>query len=94
MIKITDNGIEVNKGDIFNMLTVPSVWSANAVYTAYITASGVNVEVECSLFRDKYVRLYLDKLDLREGVYNFTIYKDGEAVLMEYLIVKGVSHNV
>lgn len=90
MIKITDNGIEVIKDDIFNLLTVPDVWSNRATYTAKVTASGVNVDIECSLFRDKYVRLYKQPLGLREGTYTLTVYKDGDEVYKNFLIVKGV----
>ena len=90
MIRITENGIEVIKDDIFNMLVVPDIWDNRAVYTCKITASGVDVDIECSLFRDKYVRLYKQPLDLRAGTYILTVYKDGEEIYNNFLIIKGV----
>lgn len=90
MIKIDDNGIEIVKGDIFNLLVVPSIWSNNAVYTATVTGATVGFNITCSLFRDKYVRLYAEDTDVNEGVYTLTIYKNGEQVESKPLIVKGV----
>ena len=93
MIKIDENGISCTKGDIFNMLIVPDVWDDDAVYTATATVGGDTVTFTCSLFRDKYVRIYSNNMNLREGIGTISIECDGDEVLNKPFIVKEVAHN-
>ena len=81
MIRITDNGIYVVKDDVFNILVVPDVWSNRAVYSCSVTGNGASLDIPCTLFRGKYVRLFKEKLNLKAGTYNLVMLKDDEIVL-------------
>lgn len=93
MIKIDENGITCTKGDIFNMLIVPDIWDDEAVYTAEATVDRDSVTFECSLFRNKYVRVYSNEMTINKGIGTIIIEKDGEEVLNKPFIVEEVSHN-
>lgn len=93
MIKIDNNGISCTKGDIFNMLTVPDTWDGTATYTASATVNGDTVNFTCTLFRDKYVRVYSNSMTLDAGIGTFSMEKNGTEVLNKPFIVEEVAHN-
>lgn len=88
MTKVTDYGISVIKGDVFNLLTVPKVWDDTADFTATLTGSGVDIDIECSLFRGKYVRLYKNPVDFPAGTYQLTIFCNGEKYDEQHFVVE------
>ena len=93
MIKIDENGISCTKGDIFNLLVVPDHWDADAVYASTATIRGRSVNFQCSMFRDKYVRIFSNAMTLDEGIGTFVMTKDGTEIMNKPFIVKEVAHN-
>lgn len=93
MIRIDNNGITCTKGDIFNLLIVVEPWDANATYTCTATVGNGSVSFTCSLFRDKYVRVYSNNMTLSKGIGTIVMEKDGTEVLNRPFIVEEVAHN-
>ena len=93
MIKIDNNGITCTKGDIFNLLGVPDIWDEDDVYTASATVNGDTVNFTCTLFREKYVRIYSNSMTLNKGIGTFTVEQNGVEVVNKPFIVEEVAHN-
>lgn len=93
MIVIDNNGITCTRGDIFNMLTVPDTWDDTATYTASATVGGETVNFTCTLFRDKYVRVYSNNMTMGAGIGTFVMEKNGTEVLNKPFIIQEVAHN-
>lgn len=93
MIRIDNNGITCTKGDIFNLLMAVEPWDADAVYTCTATVGGDSVNFTCSLFVDKYVRVYSNNMNLSAGVGTIVMTKDGEECMSRPFIVEEVEHN-
>ena len=93
MIRIDSNGITCTKGDIFNLLMAVEPWDANATYTCTATVGGSSVSLTCSLFLDKYVRVYSNNMNLSKGIGTIVMTQDGVEVMNRPFIVEEVAHN-
>ena len=93
MVKIDENGITCTKGDIFNLLMAVEPWDMDAEFECTATVGGHSVDFECSLFRDKYVRVYSNEMNLPKGIGTIVMTKDGEEVMNKPFIVEEVAHN-
>ena len=93
MIRIDNNGITCTKGDIFNLLMAVEPWDADATYTCTATVGGNSVAFTCSLFLDKYVRVYSNNMNLSKGIGTIVMTKDGDEVMNRPFIVEEVAHN-
>ena len=93
MIRIDENGITCTKGDIFNLLMAVEPWDADATYTCTATVGGDSVTFTCSLFLDKYVRVYSNSMNLSKGIGTIVMTKDGTEVMNRPFIVEEVAHN-
>ena len=93
MIRIDNNGITCTKGDIFNLLMAVEPWDADATYTCTATVGGNSVTFACSLFLDKYVRVYSNNMNLSKGIGTIVMTQDGNEVMNKPFIVEEVAHN-
>lgn len=93
MIRIDNNGITCTKGDIFNLLMAVEPWDADATYTCTATVGGDSVSFTCSLFVDKYVRVYSNNMNLSAGIGTIVMEQDGVEVMNKPFIVEEVAHN-
>jgi len=93
MIRIDENGITCTKGDIFNLLMAVEPWDVNATYTCTATVGSGIVNFTCSLFRNKYVRVYSNNMNLSKGIGTIVMTKDGTEVMNRPFIVEEVAHN-
>ena len=93
MIRIDNNGITCTKGDIFNLLMAVEPWDRNATFACTASVGGNSVAFTCSLFRDKYVRVYSNNMNLRPGIGTIVMTKAGEEVMNKPFIVEEVAHN-
>ena len=93
MIRIDNNGITCTKGDIFNLLMAVEPWDADATYTCTATVGGNSVTFTCSLFLDKYVRVYSNNMNLSKGIGTIVMTQDGNEVMNKPFIVEEVAHN-
>ena len=93
MIRIDENGITCTKGDIFNLLMAVEPWDLTAVFECSAAVRGHSMDFDCSLFRDKYVRVYSNNMNLPEGIGVIVMTKDGEEVMNKPIIVEEVAHN-
>ena len=93
MIRIDNTGITCTKGDIFNLLMAVEPWDADATYTCTATVGGDSVSFTCSLFVDKYVRVYSNNMNLSAGIGTIVMEQDGVEVMNKPFIVEEVAHN-